>query len=313
MKTVFDITPENAFEPELRALYLGATDVTALLCLNNYTSPYELWLEKTGQAAPKILTEEQEDLFWWGHALEPIIVQRWIEKNPDWEVVSANAFVIDSEHQFLCKNTDREIRNKKTGEIAILEAKTVASSAFKHWKLGVPLNYYTQGQDYLGVYGYDRVFFALFIMDARDLKTFEVLRDDAYIGEIRDLSVKFWNENVLARVAPDKTVYDFASTHATDESITSTPEIELAITQLKSAKLDKKRIEETIEALEEPIKLFLGEKSIIVSAADTKTKLVTWNGSDTTRAVGVKVIKEVAPDLLDQLTKTSYSRTLLIK
>lgn len=310
-KTVYDITPENAFEPEYRRLYLGGTDIAAILCLSDYKTPFEVWLEKTGQVVPE--PEEENDLLIFGHLLEPVIANEWIRRNPQWEIVTENEFTVDPEYSFLCSNTDRRIRNKVTGEIAILECKTVASSAYKHWKLGVPLNYYTQGQHYLSVGGYDRVIFALFVMDSRELKTLEVLRDDLYIEEIRTLAVTFWNDNVVANVSPDKTAFDWSKIQAEDVTIVATPEIEATIVKLKKAAVVFKQAEENLKGLKEEVQLFIQDKSILLSSTDSKLRLATWNGSNVTRAVSSKIIIEDFPDLAYKLTKTSYERKLLIK
>lgn len=311
--SVYDITPENAFEKHLRCLYLGGTDIAAICGLSTYKTPYEVWLEKTGQAPEETLTEEQEELFYWGHALEDPIATKWLIENPDWEILTANEFTVDPEENFLCSNTDRRVRNKVTGEIALLECKTVASSAFKHWKLGVPLGYYGQGQHYLGVGGYDRIFFALFVMDSRKLIQLEVIRDDAFIEEIRGLAVTFWNDHVITMIPPDKKVSDWTATKAIDESIIATPEIVSTVQMLKGAKAAEKQAKEVVEQYEETVKLYLQDKKVLVHPDNNNLVLVTWNGSDVTRAVGTKVIKEVAPDLFDKLTNTKYSRIMLVK
>lgn len=310
-KTVYDITPENAFEPEYRRLYLGGTDIAAILCLSDYKTPFEVWLEKTGQVVPE--PEEENDLLIFGHLLEPVIANEWIRRNPQWEIVTENEFTVDPEYSFLCSNTDRRIRNKVTGEIAILECKTVASSAYKHWKLGVPLNYYTQGQHYLSVGGYDRVIFALFVMDSRELKTLEVVRDDLYIEEIRTLAVTFWNDNVVANVSPDKTAFDWSKIQAEDVTIVATDNIVTLVNNLKEAKAILKQNEDRVKGFEDELKLFLQDKTTVVSPDDNKLRLATWNGSNVTRAVSGKIILEKHPDLYEELTNTKYERKLLIK
>lgn len=310
MNTVFDITPETAFKPENRRLYIGGTDIAAICGLSNYKTAYEVWLEKTGQVVPE--DQSDNDLLYWGHVLEPHIADKWLKDNPDWEVITANEFTPDPEEPYMCSNTDRRIRNKITGEIAIMECKTVASSAFKHWKLGIPLNYYAQGQWYLGVGGYDRVIFVLFIMDSREMKTLEIVRDEDFILELRDEASNFWNNNVLKMVSPEKTVVDWTKLRATDEACIATPEILVTLEELKVAKEDEKLAAARVKELEEPLKLYIKDNKTLLHP-ETEKILISWNGSDVTRAVGTKVIQEVVPEYFSKLTKTNYERKFLIK
>jgi len=304
--TTKQITAATAFDPENRRRYLGGTDISAILGFNQYKTAYECYLEKSGQAVDD---RQESDILWWGHELEPLIVKKWLLQNPDWEIVSTNNFEIDPEFEFLACNTDREVRNKKTGEIAILEAKSVATSAFRHWKLGVPITYYTQVQHYLGVKGYDRAFFAMFVMDSRELKTFEVVRDDVYIGQIREEAVKFW-ENKEAGIAPAKVAFDWSQDRNKDEEVLATEEHINVLAYLKKAKALAKKIDAVIKEKEEVIKLAIQDKSLMLN--DEDKVLCTWKGSDVSRIDAEKLRTEY-PDIAVEVTKTKFERKFLIK
>lgn len=304
--TTQKITAENAFEPENRRKYLGGTDISAILGFNPYKTAYECYLEKSGQSVEE---RQESDILWWGHELEPSIAKKWLLENPDWEVISENNFQIDPEFDFLACNTDREVRNKKTGEIAILECKTVASTAYKNWKLGVPITYYTQVQHYLGVKGYDRAFFAMLVMDSREMKTFEVIRDETFITEIRDGAVVFWLNTNLG-VAPDKVIFDWSKDRNTEEEVVATSEQIEAFEYLKKAKILAKKIKERIEEKEEILKLALQDKSLM-RGADDKV-LCTWKGSDVER-IDSKKLRADFPEVATQVTKTAFERKFLTK
>lgn len=306
--TTKQITPETAFEPENRRLYLGGTDISAIAGFNSYRSCYQCFLEKRGEVTKE--DDSDNPLFYWGHALEPAIITRWLRDNPEWELLNRNKFTVDTEYEFLCSNTDAEVVNTVTGEIAILEAKTVASSGFKHWKLGVPYTYYTQGQHYLGVNGYDRVIFAILVMDSRDFVTFEVVRDDAFIEEIRNLAVDFWNTNIIGGVIPDRTAGDWNEFKATDKAVVATVEDIETFNKLKDVKAQINSLETQETELGDALKVKI-EDAELLKTEEGKI-LATWKGSDRI-TVDAKLLQSEYPDAYAATIKTSYVRRFLTK
>jgi predicted phage-related endonuclease len=61
---------------KVRTLGLGGSDVAAACGLSPWTTPYQLWLEKTGRA------ERERDAaavqrMRWGQLLEPLVLAEW--------------------------------------------------------------------------------------------------------------------------------------------------------------------------------------------------------------------------------------------
>lgn len=307
------ITAENAFEPENRRRYLGGTDISAILGYNPYRSAYDTWLEKTGRPVPE---RELTDILIFGHLLEPVIANEWLRRHPEWEIVAENEFTTDPEYPFLAANTDRIIKHRQTGELVVLECKSVASSAYKNWKLGVPITYYSQVQHYLGVKGFDRAIFVMLVMDSRQLEDFEVVRDDVFIDEIRGAAVEFWDNNIVKDVACDKTAYDWGQFRVKDEEVEADVETFASIIYLKRAKALKKKLDEKIKEHEEVIKLALQDKKSLVvykeGTEDIEKLLCTWNGSDVER-VDSKKLRAEFPEIAAKVLKSSFERKLLIK
>lgn len=61
---------------EQRRAGIGGSDVAALLGLSKWKSPYQLFLEKTGNAPP----QEDNEAMYWGRMLEPVIRDAYEEK-----------------------------------------------------------------------------------------------------------------------------------------------------------------------------------------------------------------------------------------
>ena len=54
---------KNRFCPEVRKLFIGGTDIAALLRMHPYRKKYRVWLEKTGRMDPDNL-DDNEAVFW---------------------------------------------------------------------------------------------------------------------------------------------------------------------------------------------------------------------------------------------------------
>lgn len=306
--TTRDITAETAFEPANRAMYLGGTDISAILGFNPFKTAFQCYEEKSGVPQPD---REESDILIFGHLLEPVIIKEWLRRNPDWELVDTNAFIVDSEYDFLCYNIDCRIRNVNTGEMAIVEGKTVATGAYKHWRLGVPETYYTQGQGYLGGTGYQRLFFAMLIMDSREFVQLEIHRDDVYIDFIRKEAVKFWDENVCAGVAPEKVAYDWSVTHNSDEEVKGEAADIVLYDDYVAAKAEEKANTAKIAELKERVVMRMRDKKLLLHP-DTNKPLFSYGGSDVTR-VDTDKLKSSFAEIYTQCSKTKFERKLLVK
>lgn len=56
---------------------IGGSDVGTILGLNKWKSPYQLWLEKTGQVE---LDESNSEPAYWGNVLEEIVAKEFTER-----------------------------------------------------------------------------------------------------------------------------------------------------------------------------------------------------------------------------------------
>lgn len=62
---------------KVRNMGIGGSDAAVIMGLNPYKSPYQLWLEKTGQAEPPDLSGNQR--VYWGSKNEPNIAD-WFQE-----------------------------------------------------------------------------------------------------------------------------------------------------------------------------------------------------------------------------------------
>lgn len=80
---------------ELRRQAVTASAAAALLGVNRYTSPYRLWMEKTGRVPPV----EETPAMRRGNAMERVVVDLLADERPEWriEYPLGNRFYFDTE------------------------------------------------------------------------------------------------------------------------------------------------------------------------------------------------------------------------
>ena len=176
----------------LRKKYIGGSDAAAVVGLNNFSSPYSLWAEKTGRTPGfdgNLATEV-------GAYLEEFVAQKFAQETGK-KVRKCNQSFLNSLYPFAIANIDREI----VGEDAGLEIKTTDSLSLKRFKDGeYPANYYCQCMHYMAVTGKKRWYLAVLIGN-KDFRWFVIERDDAEIAALMTAEADFW-EHVKTDTPP---------------------------------------------------------------------------------------------------------------
>jgi predicted phage-related endonuclease len=189
-----------------RKTYIGGADIASLLGLDPYNkTPLTTYVAKIGERQG-IIDPEKKRFLERRKRWEPVVVQMLREEFAG-EIVSVNERYTDAEHPFLAAEIDFEWRDID-GSIQNGEIKTVSPFAFNErggWgEAGtdqVPIHYFAQVQWGLGIKG-RRVCIVAAMAGLDDMVFYRVERDDQAIADMRDVAVRFWNENVLARVPP---------------------------------------------------------------------------------------------------------------
>ncbi|EOA2606900.1 lambda-exonuclease family protein, partial [Enterococcus hirae] len=74
-KSTLDMSHREWLEDRKRGI--GGSDVATVLGLNKYKSPYQLWLEKTGQIE---LKDSESEPAYWGNVLEEVVAKEFQER-----------------------------------------------------------------------------------------------------------------------------------------------------------------------------------------------------------------------------------------
>lgn len=178
----------------VRNLGLGGSDAGIVLGLSKWKSPFQLWLEKTGQVEAEDISDRE--YVYWGTVLEQAVADRFCELTG--KKVRKQGLLQNVEHPWMLASVDRIV----IGENAILECKTANGFAEKDWQEDkLPNTYYCQLQHYMAVGGYDKAYIACLI-GGNHFVWKEVERNEDDIKALIEIEEKFWTK-VLTKTMPD--------------------------------------------------------------------------------------------------------------
>jgi len=178
---------------ELRKKGIGGSDSAAIVGLDRYRSPFDVYAEKIG------LKPEQPDneAMRQGRDLEQYVAERFMEATGK-KVRRRNAVLQHPEHHWMLANIDRWV----VGENAGFEAKTTSVLNRAKFSQGeFPPNYYVQCVHYMAVTGADRWYLAVLVLN-KAFYVFTIERDEAEIQTLIDAEKDFWENHVLKQIPP---------------------------------------------------------------------------------------------------------------
>ncbi|KIL30469.1 YqaJ viral recombinase family protein [Bacillus subtilis] len=289
---------------------IGGSDASVILGINKWQTPFELWLDKTGQVP---VSESGSEAAYFGSLLEDIVAKEF-EIRSGKKVRRRKAMLRHPKHDFILANVDRMI----VGEKAILECKTTSAYNLKEWEDDeIPDSYIVQVQHYLGVLGpeYKKAYFAVLIGGNKFVWK-EIERDDELIALIFQAEIEFWNEKVLVGKAP---VLDGSSAaeeylkqrYAEAEGgkvVDLTSDNKTRIQQYLQLKEQINELSLQAKELENQIKHEMKEAEYgFIGNYQTSWKSVSTNRIDS------KKLKEQFPDVYEKVTKEVQFRRFGIK
>jgi putative phage-type endonuclease len=184
---------------------IGGSDAPALFGEAPNQSLYGLWLDKTGQAADTETTDAMRR----GNWLEPHLADWFTEKT---DIAVRRCGLLVSRHRDHLRTTP----DRLSADGGLVEIKTTGgyTEAAKEWRNGgIARHAYIQGQQQLAVTGRSHVWFVVWIDPTPQIRG-PIGRDEPLIAQILERADTFWENNVLAGVAPE---VDLAT--LTDEEI----------------------------------------------------------------------------------------------
>ncbi|MDY0394752.1 YqaJ viral recombinase family protein [Virgibacillus halophilus] len=306
VKNTVDMTHQEWLQERTKGI--GGSDASIILGLNKYKTPFELWLDKTGQTT---LEDQTSEAAYFGNIFEDMVAKEFEVRSG--KKVRRNNFMLQHpEHPFIKANIDRKV----VGENAILECKTASAYLAKDWESDeIPENYLVQVQHYLGVTGYVHAYIAVLIGGQRFVWK-DIERDDELIKMIFDAEIHFWNHHVLGNVPPaldgssaaEKFLKESYPETEKGKTVDLGSDYKKSIDNYLELKENIKQLQTLAKETENKLKHELKEAETgFINNYQVDWKPVTSNRVDS------KLLKSKYPDVYESVLKASTSRRFNIK
>lgn len=290
---------------KMRGAGIGASEVSAVIGISPWETPFSLWLKKTGQVPPT----EENDAMRRGHYLEDAVVQWWMHETGE-QVIKASAadiIYVHPEHQYMRVTPDRVVKGRKK----ILEVKSTAIQMGET----IPDYYLAQVTYQMYVTGIHQAEL-IYIQGGLTFGRFIVEYDEEFAELIADRVTEFWNENVLGGKEPDAiSVSDLAVKVPKSTPEKSIEADERAIDQLNVLREKKAMYDalgDEIADLQDSLKMFMEDSEALLDADGNV--LVTWKSAKDKTSFDSKKFASENPELYEKYCKTvPGSRSFLLK
>ena len=283
---------------------IGGSDAAAVLGESRWKTPYEVYLDKTGEGEREEKEDSDGDVNLYmkiGTALEPMIREEYTRMTG--REVTVPPWKQSEEIPYICGNIDGLADDR------IVEIKTARTE----WEQ-VPVEYYLQVQHYLMLYGLQKAdIIACFLLN-NNIRIYEIEANPEIQEYMKKIYAGFWNR-VLTKNPPDPmTLGDLRKRFPIDNG-DSIELSEKALEHIKEISKIKKEIADLEAVLydnERIVKTELGENQIGVDG--NGVVVVTWKTTKGRDMVDSSRLKSAYPSIYQEVIKTTKpSRTFRIK
>ncbi len=188
---VSDAAPNSDAWHAARRQGLGASEIAAVVGLSPFESAFSLWHRKKGNIPGP---DPSNPLFYWGHALEGVVADRFSDDHPEFDVVSIGTHR-HSERVWQFANLDRALYNPAVaGEIlGLLEIKTTRYG--DNWGPSgsdeIPVHVRCQVMQQMDVFSAPYAWVAVLI-GGNDYREYRIDFDETDAAALRDAGAAFW-------------------------------------------------------------------------------------------------------------------------
>lgn len=285
---------------------IGGSDASCIAGLNPWKSAIQLYMDKKEEDPQEVKSLRME----LGNRLEGLVAELFTEET-GLKVRNVNGILKNDKYPYALANIDRAI----VGEKAFLECKTTNSYALKEWEEGVPAHYEIQCLHYMAITGATHCYIAALIGNS-DFIWHKIERDEETIDYLMQIEKDFWENNILKDTVPmpdgsdayseylkkkyDKSNGQVIELHLLENGPDKLSRYDEIVSDIKALESEKKLIEQEIQ--------FHMEDFEVATVGDRK---ITWKTSNR-NTIDSKKLKSEMPEIAQQYTKTSTSRTFRV-
>ena len=323
---------------------IGGSDVAAVLGLNPWRTPLDVYKDKVGESDKKVSDEEAVHF---GTILEDLVAKEF-QSRTGMKIQKVNHQFSDKENPWMIANIDRAIINidiakrvwplidptadeiEKYGDRPLttdiaLECKTCNAFKANQWspsqeediKKGlvladdheIPIYYETQIQWYCGVLKLRGMYLAVLIGGC-DYRIYWVPFNPEVFEILKQKCSEFWNEHVLKRVPPDPaTTEDVVAMFPQSNglSIEADQEMVLAYGEYSRINGEIKNLTRQLEEYKQKLTTGMKDNEVLTVAGE---KVLTFK-TQSRRTLDTKSIKEEDPDLYQELQDNYYKESTI--
>lgn len=289
---------------------IGASEVGAVLGLDRYKSPLDVWLEKTGRRAPDWSPSSQAAKM--GNLLEPIVAQLAEEQyHATYDIFGAEGGRIEFATSDTCvggeswmlATPDRIVTlhenfaGHRTPTSWLLECKTKSWNTFKQFGAPgsdqIPDTILLQCLWQMAVTGYTRCDVAV-LVDGREFHMYQAPHDAKLIDDVVERVGSWWNAYVLHDVEPpvsrgsDVNYLREKFGEVTADLMRPTEQVEKATELLATIREQRKQVEEEEEMAKARVMSLLGN----YKGVHTTHGKVSWSATAGRKTTDWKAIAE---------------------
>lgn len=299
---------------------LGASETAAVLGLNPWRTPLDVWLEKTGPEpdGDSVLNEAAS----WGNVLEAPVARETVKRYPELgKLVPSPGLMRHPDHHWMLATLDRLLapRGQRDAPVtAALEIKTTSDMNYRHnWEDGVPPGYIlVQVQQQLAVSGLEVAYVSCLYGGQKLAEPYRVERDDRVVEQLVTYAGHWWETHIVGGVRPEPGFADrskLADLYPADDSLDAVPmtdELEDALAELVHAKDQIKVWKTREETAAFTLQTAMGNRTAIADA-DREAR-VTWK-AQTSKRIDTKRLRAERPNIADDYTNETTTRVLRVK
>ena len=296
-----------------RQSYLGGTDVAAILGVSKWSTPLQVWREKTSEPDPDAGTLAMRR----GLALEPFIAREFERDHPGL-VTFRSKPVVRTDWGFPAgASVDRFVaeRAHPRTPVAILEAKTAFQYGWREWdeKTGeLPDAYFVQQQWYLAVTELPLSYGAADVGDPARLRTVPVHANPAIQERCIEAAREFWERHVLTGIPPEPSGADgdarilrelYRRTIPDPPVVLDGPEAAQLAADYLRFKHDADAAKREAETAKQKLCALMGEHERALAGG----YLLSWKPQERT-TIDTKALRGAHPAIAGEFTRTTETR-----
>jgi len=270
---------------------IGGTDISAIIGLNPWRTPLDVWRDKTGRDTSETITAEAA---YWGNALEDLVARRYAEVTGR-QVQRINTMLRIDDTPAIA-NIDRSVINPEIAKRVrvlddghslttdrILECKTahaMASNRSDEWGVPgtdeVPEHYWLQVQWYLGITGADIGDLAVLFGGQKHL-IYTIEADRGLFDDLLETATIWWRDHIEADMPPEPSTADECrrvwKSHTAGKVNVADAQVVGALSRMAEIKAAIKEMQDELSGLETTVLKAFGDAEALEHGGRV---LATW-------------------------------------